>query len=142
MVINSGQGTSSVSVTWPCTGNTGQINVYATNACGSSGNRTLSVAMPCRTAQSNHDESLSENYIEVLPNPTSGNITLKFNSIDKTNVLVNIYDISGRLIIQQTDMALQGENRFLFDLKGLARGVYYLDAIIGDEKFRNKIIVQ
>jgi hypothetical protein len=142
MVINSGQGTSTVNVTWPCTGSTGQLVVYATNACGNSANRTLSVTMPCRAANPDEEESVIENYIELLPNPTSNNITLKFNLTNDANVLVNIYDISGRLIIERTEMAQEGENRLLFDLRKLAKGIYYLDAIIGDEKFRNKIVVQ
>jgi hypothetical protein len=65
----------------------------------------------------------------VSPNPAAKEITLPFNFTEPTNISVELYDATGRLI----DMPVRdrefsaGKNNVMIDIRNLAAGKYYLD---------------
>ena len=58
----------------------------------------------------------------VYPNPTSGLIQIKENSLDANVKSVSVYDISGRLV-------MTAENNHVIDLSNLTSGVYSIQIL-------------
>jgi hypothetical protein len=53
-----------------------------------------------------------------------------------------VTDISGRVVQEWTETARDYSNTFLLDLSNVARGVYFLHATIGEERFDIKVVRQ
>jgi hypothetical protein len=66
----------------------------------------------------------------IFPNPTSGIVTLEFNS-DHIIECIEIIDMLGHVIESIDPHHASGS--FLFDLTKLEKGVYYAKVISGDE---------
>lgn len=65
---------------------------------------------------------LDQNY----PNPFNGNATITFVLPRETNVKLNIFDISGKLVTQLINNRLGiGKHRFVWDASQFSSGVYY-----------------
>jgi len=62
--------------------------------------------------------------IQLYPNPTSGNVTLAFNSLNQQSFNVRITDATGRLIQTESMTNYIGKFNKTFDLSESAKGVY------------------
>jgi hypothetical protein len=97
--------------------------VNAVNDCGSSANRTLSVAVTCREAQVIDAMKTSA---MLYPNPTQGKTTLEFVSIADARYSLQVLDVTGRVIISEDISAVEGVNMHELDFSTIAKGVYML----------------
>lgn len=91
------------------------------------------------TAVSNIDGLES---IEVLPNPTSGPVTVKFKLHVIKKVVIEVMDASGQRILSTLPENLYGETKKDVDLSKFSRGVYYLKITIGSGVYSHKIVLQ
>lgn len=109
-------------------GAAGTIGVKAENACGVSGTRTLSVTpVGCRLA-GNQPEVVKALATRVFPNPTNGLLNVEFNSASKDEAyLINVLDLSGRVIMATEGKANEGSNLQVLDLSHLAKGMYMIN---------------
>ncbi|MFN8143192.1 MAG: T9SS type A sorting domain-containing protein [Bacteroidia bacterium] len=109
------------------TGTGGQIGVKAVNSCGVSGTRTLLLSpVGCRFAGNSTEESkfLSA---EIFPNPTSGKVSIQFNSADENSFYqISVFDLSGRELHKQNGLATVGLNLYELDLSKLSSGIYLI----------------
>ena len=81
----------------------------------------------------------------MYPNPSSGdNITLNFNSDKGIEVLVKIYDATGREVYSKIIVAEQkGMNAFVLEASTkLASGIYLITATSVDNFQSKKLIVK
>jgi hypothetical protein len=115
-VIQSGQGTSSISVL--CNGTSGNVRVRSINACGNSTFRTLACApRACGT-------TAMPMQLELWPNPTSDRVFFAHGDAIPTHM--QIYDMLGRDIYN-------GPWVPEYDVSGLAGGIYFVRATGGGE---------
>jgi len=80
----------------------------------------------------------------VYPNPSQGNIVLKYNLIKRGDVKISIYDIQGRLITEELlkNQAV-GEQSFSKNINNLSRGsIYLIQLETPYETFTEKLIVE
>lgn len=82
--------------------------------------------------------------IEVFPVPTTGTVNVVFSETIAKNTAINVLDITGRVIIQQT---IGGEDQRVhaIDLSGVNKGIYFLVAETpgtGKKSSLKKIIVE
>ncbi|MEO8086554.1 MAG: T9SS type A sorting domain-containing protein, partial [Bacteroidota bacterium] len=103
--------------------NNGVITASAVNSCGSSSNTSFNYTITCR--QSQMSSSIS-NIVNVYPNPTGGNITINFSASEDGNVLMNVTDLAGRIVLTENMKAVAGTNIHETDLAQLAKGIYLL----------------
>jgi hypothetical protein len=123
-VIQSGQGTASITVL--CNGTGGSVRVRTTNACGTSGLRSTTVspivcgstAMPMQ--------------LELWPNPTSDRVFFAHGEAQPD--YMQIYDMLGRDIYS-------GNWLPEFDVSGLASGIYFVRATSGGESVVKRLEV-
>lgn len=73
--------------------------------------------------------------IKVFPNPSSGNIVVAFNSKQAGNVLVTVYDNTGKVVFSATKIINEGNVMMPLQLAGLAAGLYSME-------LKNKVIHQ
>jgi hypothetical protein len=124
--ITSGQGTASITVKF---GNcSGSVKVRATNSCGNSSFKSLSVCVAaCRMGQEVPDEvepiaEVAPEFI-VYPNPGNGQFTLRGINPEQES-LVQVYSSSGQLI--RSEVVVPGVESLLFNLEEESRGLYLI----------------
>lgn len=64
--------------------------------------------------------------LDIYPNPAQNNVNVVYNYTDNKplNTVVNVYDLSGRLSLQQTIEVKNGLNKETLNISSLERGVY------------------
>lgn len=83
----------------------------------------------------------SRQQFAMFPNPTRGQVRLK--KLDDENILQKIVvtDAAGRQVQIIEDLSEQG-NLFVFELKGLADGIYFIDAVGSKSTWQGKVTLQ
>ena len=71
----------------------------------------------------------------VYPNPSSAEVTIEFESIEKTSV--NIFDIRGNLVYFEESIS----SPFKIDLADFSSGLYYYELSTSNEISRGEFIV-
>ncbi|MCB0521427.1 MAG: T9SS type A sorting domain-containing protein [Lewinellaceae bacterium] len=78
-----------------------------------------------------------------FPNPAaSGNLQVRFKSTERNTVIVRVYDFTGRLVSQQEEFAVIGEQTLLVDIASLPSGSYFIQLENGKKLGVAKFSVQ
>jgi hypothetical protein len=120
VTIVAGQGTTTLTVDWGA--NSGVIGVTASNACGNSGTKTRVVNVTCRNSSS----ILPTAEVVAYPNPVSSELTVEMNTLSAGNYSLTMTDLTGRVMLQQAMVAIEGKNESKLDVSNYAKGVYLL----------------
>ena len=66
------------------------------------------------------------NLMAVYPNPFNPKTTIQFNIVNKSKVLLQIYDITGRLVETLLDrIMLHGDHEIIWNAENLPSGIYF-----------------
>lgn len=87
------------------------------------------------------EESWLETAVEVYPNPTTGMVTLNFKDINNKAGLVQIFDVTGKLAMQEP-VSVTGDAQKSMNLSNLADGVYFVKITLGDGVAMRKLNVR
>ena len=63
-----------------------------------------------------------------FPNPFRDHTTVKFSLAEKTQVVLSVYDMSGKKVITLLDQVVEKKNRphlLYWRIRGLAQGIYF-----------------
>mgnify|MGYP002477829167 FL=1 len=107
----------------------GTYNVTVTDSLGCM--QTASVTILNSVDIENHLLSVS-----VFPNPSNGDFTVHCTDISSSGALLEIYDVSGKLV--HSELMLKEE----IMIKGLASGVYNMQIKSDNEIITRKILIQ
>jgi hypothetical protein len=80
--------------------------------------------------------------ITIFPNPNAGQFTVQVPMYAAGLVEMKIYDVRGRLMRNDGESAGMGLLTRRMDLPGLAPGLYYLQVVIGEQRFVKKVLIQ
>jgi hypothetical protein len=64
--------------------------------------------------------------IQIFPNPTSDEFTLKINTNEKLNIALSLIDINGKIIYENTVNTAIGANIYQIKPNRIAKGTYSL----------------
>jgi hypothetical protein len=78
----------------------------------------------------------------IYPNPVSGKVNIDYSSKISGKVTLNIYNITGQLLITTVLEAIEGENTFEFDVSSLNKGLYVLEFNDNGERLFRKVMVE
>ncbi|HOB27280.1 MAG TPA: T9SS type A sorting domain-containing protein [Bacteroidales bacterium] len=94
-----------------------------------------------RLSNSQNINDLSENNIQIFPNPTNSILTITFphQYMNDFN-LIEIYNTLGELVYSQKIHSLQ--NQITINLSDLSEGIYFLEILQQNKLFQNKIIIK
>ena len=84
------------------------------------------------------DEIDSKITFDFYPNPSSGEVNIRFSQAPSDGAKIEIYDLLGRKVIDRV-VANPVEN---FDLRGEPKGLYFLKSTIGVDKKVQKLIIK
>ena len=87
-------------------------------------------------------ENTSLSDLTISPIPASNLITVGLQSDGQSTVVIQIYDMSGKLVLQKSFMAGIGKNTFSFYINELASGAYVLNAVAGETIMHKNFIVE
>jgi hypothetical protein len=94
---------------------------------------------PDCTTLSVGDNSLLKGNILIYPNPSNGNINIKPLIDLGDDVMIQIFDINGRMVLTQ-DVALH--DTITINTESLNSGIYILEIETNDQTLREKLIIQ
>ena len=129
---------SCIQVLWGSSG--GSITCQAVNDCGTSSAKVLPISIPCRQAQViNSGNGLNA---EVYPNPAVDKATLKFNSALSGKYHLGLTNMIAQNVMSLDGAATEGINMVDLDLSTVAKGVYLLNIVSGDNNEQIRLIVE
>ncbi|MEP6845086.1 MAG: T9SS type A sorting domain-containing protein [Panacibacter sp.] len=67
----------------------------------------------------------------VFPNPAPEYTILRFTAAKQEKIVVQLTDISGKVVVRQTHSSVIGENQLRMDVSGLAQGSYIATILSG-----------
>jgi hypothetical protein len=129
----------------PASWDENQIYVIAFVAYFDGANRTIVNAE--RIKMSNlpvgfEDISKDEASLKVFPNPTANLTNLSFNLSESKQVSIEVFDITGkRLIQEEMGQMVQGNQFIELDVANLPEGFYFLNLRLNDEVITKKISI-
>ncbi len=100
---------------------------------------TTSSLVSSSNADAVKDKNVS---VQIMPNPSKGNITVAYKSSNATNLQLNIFYITGKKVFTKTVKAITGNNTYQLALSSLATGTYYLQIINGSETKNIKFVIE
>jgi len=81
------------------------------------------------------------NYLNIYPNPTNGNLSIKYFVKNDSKCQIYIYDINGRQIAQPVnDYKIAGFHQLNFDYADYPNGIYLIKFVNDNESFTVKSI--
>lgn len=85
-------------------------------------------------------EASFEQYVNVFPNPSSGELNIRIDLVHAGGTQVKLYDILGNCVQQASFDDINSDNLEM-DLSALANGVYFVDIVKDGNKVTKKIVL-
>lgn len=79
-------------------------------------------------------------YLEVYPNPTSGTLTVSFEGLDRTGVVAEIFDATGKRMLAEN--VTDGSSRIDLNVSELPSGVYIVRFVANGEQLMSRSFVR
>ncbi|OWY22028.1 T9SS C-terminal target domain-containing protein [Sphingobacteriales bacterium UPWRP_1] len=81
------------------------------------------------------------NTLKLYPNPARQNVTLDYASATEQEITISLYDLNGRLVLQQNAHVYDGSNLIAIDISLLVPGFYMVETGNETQRQREKLIV-
>ncbi len=78
--------------------------------------------------------------ISLFPNPTNGSTEVIFNSYTVEQVMLNVTDAEGKVVVNMPIDAQKGGNRFDLDMSAQQRGLYIITITTRDKVYKTKLL--
>ena len=88
------------------------------------------------------ENGYSVSNMQIIPNPTSNNTNLVFNLNTDAKVLVNVTDVTGKIVRSIVTNAILGQNSVNINVNDLKAGIYFVSLIANNQKTTAKLIVE
>ena len=145
--IISGQGTASLTVSYPPTNIGGQVTAQALNNCSSSAVRALNIKLQACPASFAGDGNIpgkstiidqSEGAVSIAPNPSAGPFNIQLKNFVKAGeqVKIRVMDQKGALVKQ----VLQTGGASLQLGADLKQGVYFVEIQKGNDRITRRVV--
>lgn len=102
--------------------------------------RKITGSIACIATGLQSKTSISE--FSVFPNPTNGKMTVSYNAENSKAVIFEVYDISGRLVLAETETTNNPIKEKELNIGQLESGTYILYIIKNETKYAYRIIKQ
>jgi hypothetical protein len=82
------------------------------------------------------------NITSIAPNPTQGDLTVKFETTNNDDINIHILDIFGKIVLNQNVAAEKGINTVLVNTSNLPIGAYFISLNNGEKTLIAKMVKQ
>jgi hypothetical protein len=79
--------------------------------------------------------------LSLYPNPSTGNLTVTFNSSNAGKTQLKIYDIKERMLFIKAEVMIKGMNKFSLNLTDFRPGTYFFEVYDAGVKNRAKFMI-
>ena len=79
--------------------------------------------------------------LKLYPNPAYDYTTFEMSSDKNKNILLNVYDLAGRMVSTREIRLVKGLNKIRIDLTDLQKGIYILRVITDERGYSSKFII-
>jgi hypothetical protein len=76
----------------------------------------------------------------LYPNPTNSNINLVISATSETQTTIRITDLLGRVLLNETEELLSGNNTITYSISDYAAGVYLIHVGNGNTQQMYKVV--
>jgi subtilisin-like proprotein convertase family protein len=136
----SGQGTASISVNFSLSAASGYVRVNSSNACGTSSYQRKSITLT--TCPRISDETSLPMELNLVPNPASDLVELRFVANQGESAQITINNVIGQEVFSSQATAEQGLNTLSIDLRKFHRGVYVVSLRLAEEVQSKRLVVE
>jgi hypothetical protein len=138
--VTAGQGTKNGTITWsPSAAASQTVIVTATNACGTSSNRTMAVTVAACPRMSGVAEGVT---MTAYPNPATDLAYVEFSGKADQQFNLKLTDLAGRIMLQQGGVSAEGLNKLQLDLANVPSGVYLVVLETSDARETLRLMVE
>ncbi len=79
---------------------------------------------------------------KVSPNPTTADITIQYSALENEDILLQVYDLTGRLLGSTEQSSSPGINEINYSLEQFPDGRYLVRLITPTEQFNEQVVLQ
>jgi hypothetical protein len=79
--------------------------------------------------------------VNVYPNPAQSFFNIEFTSKDLANYIINMYDMSGRIVYNEINVSTAGNNLVNINIESLNKGIYLIVLDFENERVQKQIVV-
>lgn len=83
----------------------------------------------------------TQNSMKLYPNPARQQVNLSYSSATNQTIEINIFDLNGRLMLQQNAQLYNGENNIIIPISALPKSYYVIETISTTERLTEKLLV-
>lgn len=96
-----------------------------------------------RSVVLNSDNMTTSNELLIYPNPATSLLNFQFDEFDKDELIIFIYDVSGKVVLGETIQLTNGQGLYtVTDLSMFNPGSYIVTITVGDEiKIQQKFVI-
>lgn len=94
-----------------------------------------------RYAEGTQEEMIVENTLTIYPNPASGSVTMNYFSVNDEQVLLRVFDITGKNTFTQLKSISEGENYINLDISAFSKGIYFVEVSGNENRLTQKLVV-
>lgn len=108
------------------TGDTGDVlyNGWTGDVSGDHSRIIMNATIWLTNTAPRFGDELTETYVNIFPNPFSNELNIGFVNQQSEIITVNVFDLSGRLILTQNEFASEGINQITINSNDLTSGSY------------------
>jgi PKD repeat protein len=118
------------------TSGTYTVTLIVTNASGCSTTSTQVVSVGVGV-----QEQGIVNAMTLYPNPANENLNIEISMNDNAAAQVVAYDMSGKLLINETNSLATGNNTLTYDVTGWSNGIYFVRVTTGNSVNTMKVVI-
>jgi hypothetical protein len=118
----------------------GNGNGNASSAYSSTATFTTT-ACPNASSKTNSEWDGDFKTFDLSPNPANNLVTLSYTTETETSLNINIINITGRVVLQQNILAIQGDNTINLATTQLPKGYYVVELNDGTAKMHEKLLI-
>ena len=97
---------------------------------------------PFENTAKNTEGGISTETLELFPNPTSADVTIRFNASEEADYTVQVVDITGKEAIRKIANCNQGDNTINVQTDVLAKGIYFVKISNETQSAVAKLVVE
>ena len=83
------------------------------------------------------NQNIKNDLFQISPNPTKGQFKINYEPMSTSNIQLNIFDLTGRLVFKKD---FENQREIFIDLSNKSKGTYLLKLLV-DNEYLQKIIV-
>ncbi|MBI1193406.1 MAG: T9SS type A sorting domain-containing protein [Bacteroidetes bacterium] len=83
--------------------------------------------------------AMAEGQVSLFPNPAASVASVRYQSDMDGQVLLSVYDLTGRVVFEQQADVVAGTNMLQLDLSNLDNGQYFFRAVSGATEYRETL---